>query len=281
MGSISQFVEGTVLDHTFNGAGVAYTPPSEIFLGLSTADATNNASGIAEPAGGSYARIAITFDAAAARAIANVIANFAEATGAWGLISDWFIADHISNVTFGSNVEMLAFGAFSESKSIVSGNSPTIPAGDIDISFKTLATKGTNENISDYLANKLLDFVFRNQAFVQPDTFMGYATTILADNTTGSTVVDPSGNNYSRKQVNENGGSSPTWNLQSSQLVDNAHDIDMPTPSGSWGTLVSQFIADDLSAGNILCYDNGVDDQLVGTDDTVRAEAGACDIAMT
>lgn len=281
MGSISNFLEGALLDHIFNGPGVGYTPASTIYAGLSIADATEDASGIVEPVGGSYARLAITFGAAAARTITNSILNFVQATGAWGTISHWFICDHLSNASFGSDVEMLAHGAFGTPKAVVSGNSPTIPAGDIDILFKTLAVKGTNENMSDYLANALLDFAFRNQSFSQPDTFMGYATTILADATTGSNVVEPGAGSYARKQVNVNGGSSPTWDLVASELVDNTHDIDMVTPTASWGTLVSQFLADALVNGNMLFFDNGVDDQAVSTDDTVRAEAGACDISMT
>jgi len=281
MGSISDYLESALLDHIFNGAGVAFTPPSTIYAGLSTTDPLDDASGITEPVGGSYARVAITFGAAAARAIANVIVNFAQASGSWGTLTHFFICDHISNATFGTNVNMLASGLLAASKEVVSGNTPSIPAGDINISFKTLATKGTNENISDYLANALLDFAFRNQAFSQPDTYLGYADTILADDTTGSTVSEPSGNGYARKQVNVNGGSSPTWDLVSAGVVDNTDNIDMPTPTGSWGTLVSQFIADALTGGNILFYDNGVTDQAVSTDDTVRAEAGACDISLT
>jgi hypothetical protein len=282
MGSISQFLEGALLNHIFNGAGVIYTPTDPNYLGLSDADPVNDASGISEPSGGSYARIPITFSAASARSLINIIANFPEATGAWGTMSDWFICNHATNATFGTNVEMLAFGGLNASKQIVSGNAPIIPAGDISISLKTLGVKGTGENVSDYLANKLLDFVFRDQAFAQPEIYMGYATTILADNTTGSTVVEPSGSGYGRKLVNENGGSSPTWNLQSSQVVDNLHDIDLAIATGSWGTIVSQFINDALTVGNMLFYDNdGVVDQLVGVDDIVRAAAGECDIAIT
>ncbi len=35
MGSVSDFLEGKLLDHIFNAA---YTPPGTVYLGLSTAD---------------------------------------------------------------------------------------------------------------------------------------------------------------------------------------------------------------------------------------------------
>jgi hypothetical protein len=282
MGSISKFLEGALLNHIFNGVGVIYTPTDPNYLGLSDADPVNDASGISEPSGGSYARIPITFGAASARSLINIIANFPQATGAWGDMSDWFICNHATNATFGTNVEMLAFGGLSDPKTIVSGNAPIIPAGDIAISLKTLGIKGTGENVSDYLANKLLDFVFRNQTFAQPEIYMGYATTILADNTTGSTVVEPASGAYGRKLVSENGGSSPTWDLQVNEVIDNTHDIDLAIATGSWGIIVSQFLVDHVGTGNILFYDNdGVVDQLVGANDIVRAAAGACDISLT
>ena len=63
MGSISDFLEEELLDHIFNAA---YAPPGTVYLGLSTADPGDDAAGLAEPVGGGYGRIAITFGAAAA-----------------------------------------------------------------------------------------------------------------------------------------------------------------------------------------------------------------------
>ena len=55
MGSFADYWENEILDHLF-GKG-SYTPPT-IYVGLSTADPTDNASGLAEPSGNSYARAA-------------------------------------------------------------------------------------------------------------------------------------------------------------------------------------------------------------------------------
>ena len=153
----------------------------------------------------------------------------------------------------------MAHGSLAASKVIVSGNTPSFAASELDIEFKTLAVKGNGHNISDYLANKLLDFAFRNQAFSQPATYVGYATTNLADATTGITVVEcANANGYARKLVNANGGASPTWDLAASSVVDNTHNIDSGPPTGSWGLITAGFLADSgtWGAGNILFYDN-------------------------
>jgi hypothetical protein len=55
MGSFADYWENEILDHLF-GKG-SYTPPT-IYVGLSTADPFDDASGLAEPSGNSYARVA-------------------------------------------------------------------------------------------------------------------------------------------------------------------------------------------------------------------------------
>jgi hypothetical protein len=289
MGSISDYLEDALLDHIFNGAGVAYTPATTLYVGLSTADPLDTAAGIAEPSGNGYARVAVTpatgFSAAASRAVVqNGVITFPQASGAWGTITHWFICDHATNTSFGTDVELLAHGSLSVSKVIVNGNTPSIATTEINISFKTLASKGTGENISDYLANAILDFAFRNQSFTQPATYIAYATADLTDANTGATMTEcADANAYARKQVNDNGGSSPTWDLVSTQLIDNTHDIVQASPTGSWGLITAMAILDGGThgAGNVLFYDNGLTEQTPDNGDTVQIDAGACDIALT
>lgn len=278
MGSISDYLEAELLDHIFNNS--AYSKPATVYLGLSTADPTDDASGLAEPSGNGYVRKAITFSAAATRAIVqNGDVTFDEASGAWGTISHYGIFDA---ETSGN---MMAHGALSASKSVVSGNTPSVASTEVQISFKTLATKASGENISDYLANILLDFAFRNQTFSPPTTHLGYATANLADATTGATVTEcADANGYARKTVNPNGGATPTWDLaDASEVVDNTHDITQASPSGSWGLITAMFIADSAThgAGNILFYDNNLTEQTPTSGDTVRIVAGSCDMALT
>jgi hypothetical protein len=62
MAAISDYLEAKLLDHTFRNT--AYTPPATVYLALYTANPTD-AGGGTEVTGGSYARQAVTFGAAA------------------------------------------------------------------------------------------------------------------------------------------------------------------------------------------------------------------------
>ncbi len=266
MGSLSNFAENELLDHVFNAA---YTPPATVYLALHTADPTDAGNG-AEANYTSYARAAITFGAASSRRVTqSATVTFPASTGGSNTITHWAVWDA------STSGNMLAHGAFATSKSIVSGNTPSVASGVVYVEFSA-------GEISNYLANILLDFMFRNQAFSQPtNTYIGLATATIADTNTGSTVTEVSGGSYARVDVNANGGSSPTWDVAASGVVDNTHDISFPEATGSWGTVVAVFIADASSGGNLLFYDNALTDQAVASGDTVVFPAGTLDVEMS
>ncbi len=130
MGSFADYWENEILDHLF-GKG-SYTPPT-IYVGLSTADPTDDASGLAEPSGGSYARVATTgadWNVASGGAIDNTNdITFPEATGNWGTITHFVLFDAASAGN------MLAHGSVSASKTIGSGDTAKFAAGDLDITL--------------------------------------------------------------------------------------------------------------------------------------------------
>lgn len=128
MGSFADFWEGEILDHLFSIG--AYAAPAT-WIGLSTADPLDDASGLAEPAGGSYARVQV--DAAWSRA-GNEVDNdaeiaFPEATGDWGTISHFAIFD--ANAAG----NMMAHGSLAASKAIDTGDTLKFPAGDLNITL--------------------------------------------------------------------------------------------------------------------------------------------------
>jgi hypothetical protein len=132
-------------------------------------------------------------------------------------------------------------------------------------------------NISNYLANALLDFAFRNQSFSSPSTYVGLATANLSDSSTGATANELAATNaYARRQVNANGGASPTWDLASGGMVDNGAAVSLTTATGAWSAFTAAFVADSATngAGNVLLYDNSVTPNTVGSGDTVRFTAG-------
>jgi predicted RNA-binding protein with TRAM domain len=263
MGSITNFLEVALLDHTYNNT--AYTPAANLFLALATANPGEGATGAAmsevADANG-YSRKAITFGAAASRAIANSAAvEFDPASGAWGTVTHWAVVD---SGTHGAG-NVLAYGSVVPSKEIASGNEPSVAIGEVEISFQA-------GGISNFLADTWLDFAFRNQAFTSPtSTFAGWATVNLTDASTGSTVTEPAAS-YARQEVNPSGGTAPTWAAATSgdpTFVDNVHDIEFPAATGSQGTITAAFIASAATEGNIFHYDSGVTEQVVGEDDVV------------
>lgn len=267
MGSLSDYSELELLDHVCNAA---YSPAATVYLGLSTADPLDDASGLNEPVGNGYVRKAITFAAAASRRVTQSGAvTFDEASGAWGTISHWGIFDAESAGN------MLAHGAFTASKAIVNGNTASVADAEIYVEYSA-------GEISDTLAENLLDLMFRNQAYAAPDTYAALCTATISDGDTGTTITEPSGNGYARVQVNVNGGASPTWDVAAAGLVDNTHDITFPTASGgNWGTITSVAICSAATLGDLLFYDNDMTDQAVNDGDTAKFPAGDLDIQMS
>lgn len=130
MGSFSDHWENEILDHLF-GKG-SYTPPT-IYVGLSTADPGDDGTGLSEPTGNGYARMATTgtdWSTASGGALDNASAiEFAEATGSWGTVTHFALFDASS----GGN--LLAHGSLSQSKTIASGDTAQFAAGTLDVSL--------------------------------------------------------------------------------------------------------------------------------------------------
>jgi len=283
MGSLSDFAENELLDHLFNAA---YTPAATVYIGLSTADPTDDGSGITEPSGNGYARESIAFSAAASRKVVqNGAVEFDQATGAWGEITHWFVCDHLTNATFGTNVNLLAHGSFSSSFSPVAGNTPSIATTEVEIEIS--ATSG-GAGFTTACVNALLDLMFRNQSYTSPagNTFLALLAAVADDaDSTMADVTEITGTDYARKEVNPNGGSSPTWDAASGGSLDNGAAITFATPgSGGWDEVVAVAICTALTgtAADILAYDNtNIVDQTPAEGDTVQFAAGAFDASLS
>lgn len=273
MGSLSNYAESALMKHLITQA--AYTPASTLYLGLATADPTDAATGAStnEVANsGSYARTAITFAAAASRAIAqNADVVFPLATGSWGTITHWFIAD---SATHGAG-NVLAHGAFNASFAVVAGNQRTVASGQVTVSFSASGSPG---GLTTTCVNSLLDRMFRNQAFTVSANYLALFTVTPSDSAGGTEV---SGGSYARKQINTPGGASPAWNSESGGATDNANDANFTAPSGSWGTIVAAGILTASTGGTLLWWGD-ITDQAVSTETTtIGFPAGSLDLAIT
>ena len=266
MGSLSNYAELEVLDHVLK-TGI-YTAATTLYVGLSTgtiADATTG-SDVVEPSAMGYARVACnTWDAVGtgARATENTgVITFAEATGNWGTITDWFVADHLST----GNI--IAYGTFSAGKAVGTGDNPSIAAGGIDITVNS-------GGMVTHLAGSILDHVFKTAVYTAATTlYVGLSTGTIADATTGSAAGEPSGGAYARLACN-------TWDTASGGATANTAAITFVQATASWGTITDFFIADHLTTGNLLFYEVADASKAVGTNDTVQFDAGSFDITLT
>lgn len=234
MSSFSDYLELELLDHILKVG--AFIVPTNIYIALSTADPLDDASGLAEPGGGAYARVLCnTWDAAASRATQNTNAiQFPEATAGWGIITHFAIYDHL---TAGN---MLAHGSFVTSKAIVAGQVLTIYAGELVITFLA-------NGVSNYIANALLDHVFKTASYTVPtDLYVALTTVTVTDAMSGSSITEPPAN-YAR--VNHN-----TWNVAAAGASSNDGVIAFAKATTIWGNITHVAIVDHLTTGNLLLH---------------------------
>lgn len=133
MGSFSDYLELKILDHIFGCTTRNYTSPTNIFVALSTANPTDDGSGLAQPSGGSYARKSTAgtdWSTASSGSVSNAAAIvFAEATGGWGTITHFALFD---NLTSGN---MLGYGTLTSPKIIGSGDTARFKIGDLVVTL--------------------------------------------------------------------------------------------------------------------------------------------------
>jgi hypothetical protein len=264
MGSFSDYAEVKVLDHVLKNT--AFTVPTNLYLALCTATVNDGHTGgtMTEVSNANnYSRVQCnSWAAASSRATSNSAdITFPEASGSWGTVTDWAILD--GNTHGAGNI--IAYGSFTTSKSIVSGNIPKVNTGDLDVSFNA-------GGVTTTLANDLLDHVFKVTPYAQEtNLYVGLATTNPGD--TGSQTGEPSGNSYAR--VNHN-----NWDAASSGHSENTGSITFPTATGSWGTITHVFIADASTSGNTLLYGAVDVSQLITTDDIAQFTDGQIDINL-
>lgn len=271
MGSFSDYLEQSLVSHVFGAS--SWSAPSNWYLALCTADPTDAGTGASMNEvsnSNNYARAAITFSAASSRATSNSgIVTFNQASGSWGTVTHWAVVD--AN-TYGTG-NMLAYGSFSPTRSIVNGNTPAVQAAAVQISVDS----GT---MSTYLANALLNLAFRGTAYTKPDIYAALTTAVVAESDSGSTITEVSGNSYARVQINKAGGSSPAWNAPSGGATSNKDQVNFVTPTGSWGTVTTFALLDASTSGNLLYFYNPLADQAVQSGDLVYAAAGSITVSL-
>jgi hypothetical protein len=136
MSELSDYLENQIINHMLRNQ--AFTPPATVYLALFTAITGLEADNpTAEVSGNAYARQAITLTPSTVGLSSNSGAlTFPVATpGAWGLISHVAIVDHLTNVTWGTNVHVLMWTQLDGSKQIDANDQFKINDGDLDIAI--------------------------------------------------------------------------------------------------------------------------------------------------
>lgn len=114
--------------------------------------------------------------------------------------------------------------------------------------------------LSDYFENKLIDQIFRGQAFTFPSTlYFGLLTAAPTDSSAGTEV---SGGSYARVGVTASlanfAGTQSAGSTSASSgtggTTSNNNAIPFPAPTANWGTVVAVGVYDASSSGNLLAY---------------------------
>ena len=127
MAAMSNYLENKVLDYVLRDQ--ADWAPAAVYLSLHTADPTDAGTG-AEVSGGSYARQAITFNAAHATAGTIDNSSVEEFTNMPACT-----VTHIGVWDAASSGNLLFFGAVTASKAVGAGDTISLSAGSLDITL--------------------------------------------------------------------------------------------------------------------------------------------------
>lgn len=139
---------------------------------------------------------------------------------------------------------------------------------------------------SDYVENKAVDFIFRQQAWSAPATLhFGLSTTACSDSSTGTEVT---GGSYQRAAVAASLGNfagtqsagSTTASTGTGGATSNNSAINFATPTAGWGTVTHWFIADASSGGNIYICAALTQSKTINTGDAVSFAAGAAVVTV-
>jgi hypothetical protein len=132
---LSTTMDNSVLNEIFGGTN--WTPPTNLYLGLSTTAPAKDGTGVTEPSGNGYQRVQILQsvgnwpNAASSSKSNGGTFTFPQATGTWGSPSYWVVYDF----QVGGSGAFIAYGAITTPKAIGSGDTPSFAASGLTITM--------------------------------------------------------------------------------------------------------------------------------------------------
>lgn len=136
-------------------------------------------------------------------------------------------------------------------------------------------------SMSNYLENKLIDYVLRGVAFTPPSTLhVALCTSAPSDSSTGSTISEISGGNYARQSFASNATNWSTTNGDYSATSTGTNGSSFNSAQIKWssvtwsGTVTHVALCDASSGGNMLFYSTLTSSQVVAVNDSISFGSG-------
>jgi hypothetical protein len=123
---------------------------------------------------------------------------------------------------------------------------------------------------SNFLENKIIDHMLRNQAYTPPSTL--YLALYTDDPTDADTGTEVSGGSYARQSF--------TLSAASGGASSNSADITFPQATADWGTITHVGIRDAVTGGNLLMHSALDASKTVDNGDTFKINAGDLDVTV-
>lgn len=178
----------------------------------------------------------------------NAVIDWGNAGSAWGT------ATHVGLFDAASGGNCWVWVPLASAIVIGNGDPVSLAAGALTL------TLGLSGGMSDYLSNKLIDLIWRAEAFSWPGSTYAALYTSAPTNAGGGTEC--AGGAYARVAIaaslaawsgTQSAGSTVASSGTGGRSSNNAA-VTYPTPSSSWGTVVAEALKDAASAGNLLFW---------------------------
>ena len=257
--NFSDYAENKLADMA---RGQAWSIPATCYLGLASAGTDVS---VTELSGTGYARQAfartlaawsgtqaagstLTSTGTSHATSNNSVINFGTAGSAWGTAAFAVLFDAAT----GGN--MIAYIPIQPARVISSGDPVSFAIGALSV------TLGLSGGCSDYLANKLIDFVFRGQSYTWPANLYDALYTSAPSNAGGGTEV--SGGGYARAMIastlaawsGTQGPGTATASSGTSGRISNNAALAFPVPTADWGAVTHAGLSDAATGGNLLLW---------------------------
>lgn len=132
-------------------------------------------------------------------------------------------------------------------------------------------------HFTDYLEQKVLEYVFRGQAFPQPSALYLGLFTVLPTSDAGTGGTEVSGGGYARANLGTLSNAFTAWSASSG--IKNSADITFPQATAAWGTIVGLGIWDAATGGNLLAFAPFQSSKVVNPGDQIVVRAN--DLTIT